>query len=123
MAEINNKRSSRRVLAVCKALDNDGHFVGFTLDITKDGIHLIVEKSFNPSSTFDLILNYHFDSDTQLSNVPITVEKMWRKSTNDEYDQIGAKIVDTKQPEALAQLVAFCDKRAKEKYEFSLELI
>ncbi|MGY6530865.1 MAG: PilZ domain-containing protein [Cyanobacterium sp.] len=123
MVEINEQRGSRRVLAVCKALDSQGEFVGFTLDITKDGIHLIVEKSFNPPSTFDLILNYHFDSDMELSNVAITVQKMWRKSTNEEYDQIGGKIIDTKQPEVLAQLVAFCDKRAKEKYEFSLELI
>ncbi|MBE9222875.1 PilZ domain-containing protein [Cyanobacterium stanieri LEGE 03274] len=123
MTGINEQRSSRRVLAVCRALDSDGKFVGFTLDITKEGIHLIVEKSFNPPTTFDLILNYHTDLDKQLSDVAITIEKMWRKSTNDEYDQIGGKIITTKHPEALNELITFCDQKAKNKYEFSLELV
>lgn len=123
MTGINEKRGSRRVLAVCRALDSDGNFLGFTLDITTDGIHLIVEKSFSPDSSFELVLTHHEGSEITSSDVRVNVEQMWRKSTNEEYDQIGAKIIGTQQPEDLAQLVAYCDQRAKEKYEFSLELI
>lgn len=123
MTGINEKRGSRRVLAVCRALDENENFVGFTLDITTDGIHLIVEKSFTPDSSFQLILSHHEGSEIQSSDVRVEVEQMWRKSTNEEYDQIGGKIVHTEQPEELAQLVTYCDQRAKEKYEFSLELV
>ena len=123
MTEINEKRSNRRVLAVCRALDENGIFLGFTFDLTSEGIHIIVKKEFSNQSDFTLILTQHRQEKLSYPNIKVKVRTMWRKETNEEYDQIGGQIIEVDSQEALDNLVAYCDKKAKEKYQFDLELI
>lgn len=117
MININEKRFSRRILAVCRALDLKGNFVGLTLDLTKDGIHLIVANTFVDQDKFYLILQQTREDEEDKPNLTMEVEKMWRKPTNEEYDQIGGKILRVDLEEELHDLIQYCDHQAKQKYE------
>jgi len=123
MSEINEKRSDRRVLAVCRALNENREFLGFTLDLTQDGIHLIVEKTFADKPEFETILTQNREGKKSYPEIKVRIRKMWRRATNDEYDQVGGKIIEVDNQEALEDLVRYCDNKAKEKYQFDLRLV
>ncbi|MBL1210433.1 PilZ domain-containing protein [Geminocystis sp. GBBB08] len=121
MNQINEQRSFQRILAVCRVLDSKGNFLGFTLDLTVTGIQIIIQKDFPHQSPFEIILNQVKEDEIIGSNITIKVEQIWRSSTNEEFDQIGGKIIGVDFPDQLEKLVHYCDQKAKEKYQFDLE--
>jgi len=122
MTQINEQRNYRRVLAVCRVLDSHGKFLGFTLDLTPTGIQIIVNKDFPQDSEFEIILSQARENEIIGNDLKIKVQQMWRSNTNEEFDQIGGKIIDVDSPSELENLVAYCDRKAKERYQFDLEL-
>ncbi|MGI0479426.1 PilZ domain-containing protein [Geminocystis sp. CENA526] len=122
MTQINEQRNYRRVLAVCRVLDSQGKFLGFTLDLTPTGIQIIVNKDFPQDSEFEIILSQARENEILGNDLKIKVQQMWRSNTNEEFDQIGGKIIEVDSPSELENLVAYCDRKAKERYQFDLEL-
>lgn len=122
MTQINEQRNYRRILAVCRVLDSQGKFLGFTLDLTPTGIQIIVNKDFPHDSEFEIILSQARENEILGNDLKIKVQQMWRSNTNEEFDQIGGKIIEVDSPSELENLVAYCDRKAKERYQFDLEL-
>ncbi|BAQ64282.1 PilZ domain-containing protein [Geminocystis sp. NIES-3709] len=121
MSQINEQRNYRRILAVCRILDSDEKFLGFTLDLTPTGIQMIVNRDFPQKSEFEIILNQAREDEILGNNIKIKVQQIWRSSTNEEFDQIGGKIIGVDSPKELETLVKYCDRKAKERYQFDME--
>jgi hypothetical protein len=120
MNEINEKRFYRRVLAVCRLLDLDGKFLGFTLDLTLQGIMIIVPNTYPDEEEFSVMLQQIRDDNEVRPNIIIKLEKAWRKPSNEEYDLVGGKIISAQPSEELESLIKYSDEKAKEKYDFAL---
>lgn len=112
----NDQRHARRILAVCKVLDLERNFLGFTLDLNYTGIKIIVNKEFPQQPEFKIILNQPSDTRHFKSDILITVEQAWRCSSNDDFDQIGGKIRAVDSPEELKNFISYCDEIEKDKY-------
>ncbi|MDW8462638.1 MAG: PilZ domain-containing protein [Geminocystis sp.] len=110
------KRHTRRILAVCRVLDEGGHFLGFTLDLTRQGVRLIVDKTFNPEGNFEVILSPPQEDEEIAPDISITVKPLWRCPANDEFDEIGGTIVTVDCPDSLTELMEYCDCRAEDRY-------
>ncbi len=123
MSEIDERRSNRRILAICRALNKNGEFLGFTLNLTQDGIYLIVGKIFADKPEFEAILTQNREGKHIHPEIKIRIRKIWSRATNDEYEEVGGKIVEVDNPDALEDLVHYCDQQAKEKYQFDLRLV
>jgi hypothetical protein len=117
MDQINEQRAFRRILAVCRVLDSEGKFLGFTLDLNTDSIQVIINKDFPSESPFKIILNQIKENEIISSNIRVKIQQMWRSSTSEEFDQIGGKIIEVDYPEKLENLVRYCDQKAKERYK------
>lgn len=121
MTQINEQRNYRRILAVCRILDTDGHFLGFTLDLTLTGIQIIVTKDFPQASEFEILLSQSQEDEVIADHIRLKVSQIWRSSTNEEFDQIGGKIIEVESPNELEKLVKYCDRKAKERYQLDLD--
>lgn len=84
------RRNAERVLAFCQVLDESGHFVGVSFDITETGICLSLPNTWPQEDSFSIILK-RGDTDS-LPEVKVTINPVWRKARNEEYDEIGARI-------------------------------
>lgn len=95
--QMQERRNMERVLAFCQILDESGDFVGVSFDITEIGICLSLPSTWPQEVPFSLILK-RGDSES-LPEVKITVNPVWRKVRNEQYDEIGARItaIDCKQ--------------------------
>lgn len=122
MNKIEDQRSDNRILAVCKVLDSKGCFLGFTLDLTTNGIQIIVNKDFPQELEFEIILNQGKEDEIIDCLIKITVQQMWRASTNEEFDQIGGKIVEVDNPQQLKNLINYYEQKTTEKSELSSPL-
>jgi len=85
------RRKVERVLAFCQVLDESGHFIGVSFDITETGICLSLPNTWPQEESFSIILKR---GDTEsLPEVKVTVHPVWRKVRNEQYDEIGARII------------------------------
>ena len=84
------RRNSERVLAFCQVLDESGHFFGVSFDITETWICLSLPNTWPQEDSFSIILK-RGDTDS-LPEVKVTINPVWRKARNEEYDEIGARI-------------------------------
>ncbi|WPF87989.1 PilZ domain-containing protein [Cyanobacterium aponinum UTEX 3222] len=114
---INEQRQLRRILAVCRVLDLDHKFLGFTLDLNRSGIKIIVDKNFPSGDEFKIILSPVKEDEEISPDIVVKVEQKWRTSTNEEFDQIGGVIIEVDSPEYIEELIDYCDRRAKERYQ------
>jgi hypothetical protein len=85
------RRKAERVLAFCQVLDESGHFFGVSFDITETGICLSLPNTWPQEDSFSIILK-RGDTDT-LPEVKVTINPVWRKARNEQYDEIGARII------------------------------
>jgi hypothetical protein len=116
MNQMNEQRNYRRILAVCRILDCDSKFLGFTLDLTPKGIQMIINKDFPPQPEFEIILSQSREDEVTDNDLKVKVQQVWRSSTCEEFDQIGAKIIAVDSSEAFNNLVTYCDQKAKQRY-------
>jgi len=114
----NEQRELRRILAVCRVLDLERKFLGFTLDLNRSGIKIIVDKNFSTGDEFQIILNPAKEDEEISPDILIKVKQKWRTPTNEEFDQIGGVIIEVDSPEYIEELIDYCDRRAKERYQF-----
>jgi hypothetical protein len=85
------RRKAERVLAFCQVQDEYGHFIGVSFDITETGICLSLPNTWPKEDSFSIILKR---GDTELlPEVKVTVNPVWRKARNEQYDEIGARII------------------------------
>lgn len=117
MTQLSQKRFYRRILAVCPVFDLKHNFLGLTLDLSIKGIHIIVHNSFPDKSQFSFLLHQSLDEDEDNPYITLKVEKVWRKSTNEEYDEIGAKIIAVDLEVELQKLIKYCDNKVLKKYQ------
>lgn len=115
MNQINDQRTFPRILAVCRIFDSEGKFLGFTLDLTTTGIQIIVYRDFPHQSPFEIILNQEKENEIMALDIKVKIQQMWRTSTNEEFDQIGGKIIEVDNSEYLENLVNYCDQKAQKK--------
>ncbi len=113
---IDEQRNSRRILAVCRVLDLHRKFLGFTLDLNQAGIKIIVDKEFPQQSEFEIILSQGREYQDLNPDIIIKVGQAWRFASNEEFDQIGGKIIHVDSAEKLAKFINYCDTTEKEKY-------
>ena len=116
MNEIHEKRNSRRILAVCRVLDLQGKFLGFTLDLSYTGIKIIINSDFPQDKEFEIILSLGRDYQDLIPDVVIKIEQVWRFSHSEEFDQIGGKIINTETKDVLESFISYCDEIEKQKY-------
>jgi hypothetical protein len=122
MTEIREKRLTSRILAVCRAFDLDGNFLGLTLDLTRNGIHLIISNTFPDLDKFSFVLHQIMEEEENKPHIIIQVEKVWRKSTHEEYDEIGCKIIDVDLEDEFKKLIKYCDNNVKKIYQLELDV-
>lgn len=111
------QRQLRRILAVCRVLDLNRKFLGFTLDLNRSGIKMIIDKNFPPQDEFNLVLSPAREDEEISPDIVVKVKQKWRSHTNDEFDQIGGVITEVDSPEYMEELINYCDRRAKERYQ------
>lgn len=117
LEDLKDQRQSRRILAVCRVLDVNGKFLGFTLDLNSNGIKIIIHKDFPSAEEFEIILTQAKEDEEVSPDILVKIRQAWRTSTNDEFDQIGGVIIDVDSPSALDNLISYCDRKAKERYQ------
>lgn len=102
---MNEQRSSNRTVLVCKIFDCNGKFLGFSFDLSMTGIKIIVNKEFSHESPFNFFLNNEKDHKVINSDVIIKAEKIWRHSLNEDFDEIGVKIIEVNNLECFKNLI------------------
>ncbi len=116
MTQSNDQRNSRRVLAVCRVLDLQGKFLGFTLDLSHDGIKFVVDKNFPQQSEFEVVLSQAKEDREMNPDLLIKIKQAWRFSSSQEFDQIGGKIIESDSIENLDNLIDYYSAIEQEKY-------
>lgn len=115
--EMSEQRQLRRILAVCRVLDLERKFLGFTLDLNRSGIKIIVDKNFPSGDEFEVVLSPTREDEEICPDILVKVKQIWRSPTNDEFDQIGGVIIEVDSFEDMEELIHYCDRRAKERYQ------
>ena len=116
---MNNGRTQTRILAICELLDTNNNLIGYTLDLTIEGIRMIVPNSFKKQSEFYILLRKN-EENTKNKTIKLKIQTVWRKSQNEEFDEIGGKIIENEQIEDLKSLLKYCDDSNRE--EGSLDI-
>ena len=119
--DLDYRRKDRRILAVSKVLDIEKQFLGFTLDLTSDGICMIVSNKFEDSREFEIIIQQD-RKDGKKPEIRAKIEKIWRKQENEEFDEIGGKIIAVDSRENLEDFIKYCDVDARIKYDFDMSI-
>jgi len=100
------RRSQPRIPAFCQVLDEGGNFVGVSFDLTCIGICLSLPKSWTQDKTFSIVLKR---ADQELiPPVAVTVEPLWRRARNHDFDEIGGRIISKVSEEYFQQLLEYC---------------
>jgi hypothetical protein len=121
LEDLDDRRKDRRILAVSKMLDLEKQFLGFTLDLTADGICMIVSNKFEDSREFEIIIQQN-RKDGDKPEIRAKIEKIWRKQKDKEFDEIGGKIIAVDSRENLEELIKYCAVDASIKYDFDMSI-
>ena len=104
--KIAERRDKDRIFAVSRVLTVEKKLLGYTLDINEGGIKIIVAKEFPERSTFQVILLNELKEDESIPpDITVTIDVAWRSSFDEEFDQVGGKIIDVDLPEELQKLI------------------
>lgn len=117
--DLKDRRKSPRILSVCRILDKEKNFLGFTLDLTKEGICMIIYNKFENLKEFEIIIEQN-RCEGNYPEIKAKIEKIWRKEKNEEFDEIGGKIIAVDSKDNLEDLIKYCDIDARKKYYFDL---
>jgi hypothetical protein len=113
---VQEQRNARRILAVCRVLNLQRKFLGFTLDLNRKGIKIIVNKQFPQQKEFEIILSQGRQYPKKYPDVCVTMEQTWRIPTGEDFDQIGGRIITVDSSSNLDNLIRYCEDVEKEKY-------
>ena len=102
VTEIEERRAESRIFAVSRVLTTEKKLLGYTLDINSGGIKIIVDKNFPEQSTFPVILlNELKGGESVPPDITVTIDVVWRSSFDEEFDQVGGKIIEVDLPDEL----------------------
>ena len=105
---IQERRTEERVLAFCQVLNLDGDLIGVSFDLTPRGLCVSVPNTWTKEDTFSIMLK-RMDN-PNLSHITVTVTPMWRTSRNDNFDEIGGKIVQVNSQSNFEQFLQYCQE-------------
>lgn len=105
---IKERRTEERVLAFCQVLDLDGNLIGVSFDLTPRGLCVSLPNTWPKAESFSIMLK-RIDN-PNLPTITIKVTPMWRSSRNDNFDEIGGKIVEVNSPSDFDQFLHYCQK-------------
>ena len=106
VTEIEERRAESRIFAVSRVLTTEKKLLGYTLDINSGGIKIIVDKNFPEQSTFPVILlNELKEGESVPPDITVTIDVVWRSSFDEEFDQVGGKIIEVDLPDELQKFM------------------
>ena len=103
---IQERRREERILAFCQVLDLDSNLIGVSFDLTPKGLCVSLPNTWTHADTFSIKLK-RMDN-PQLATITVTVMPMWRQSRNDNFDEIGGKIVEVDSQVHFDQFLQYC---------------
>jgi hypothetical protein len=103
---IQERRTENRVLAFCQVLDLDDNLIGVSFDLTPKGLCVSLPNTWTDADRFAIRLK-RMDN-PQLAAITITVMPMWRQPRNDNFDEIGGKIVEVDSQIYFEQFLEYC---------------
>lgn len=106
LQEIQERRQQQRVLAFCQVFDLEDELVGVSFDLTLHGICLSLPNTWPQSEPFQIRLK-RMDN-KELPVITVNVQPMWRKSRNENFDEIGGKIVEVDCPDSFNHFLNYC---------------
>lgn len=106
-----NQRKHRRVLAVCQIVDENNNLIGFTLDLTVEGIRLIVPQKFKDQPEFSVTLRGKDIQDE--TEVNVRIQKKWRQPRDEEFDEIGGILIYIDSKNKFNELLSYFSENAK----------
>ena len=110
------QRNYNRILAVCRVFNLQRKLLGFTLDLNRKGVRIIVNQEFPQQTEFEIILSQGTKYQDNYPDVIVKMQQAWRNSTSEDFDQIGGKIIAIDSSENLDNLISYCEGVEKEKY-------
>jgi hypothetical protein len=105
---IKERRTEDRVLAFCQVLDLEGNLIGVSFDLTPRGLCVSLPNTWTKTDNFSIVLK-RIDNPS-LPTITITVTPMWRSSRNDNFDEIGGKIVEVNSPSDFERFLNYCQE-------------
>ncbi len=110
---MHNERTKQRILAICELVDIDNNLIGYTLDLTLEGIRIIVPNSFDQNPEFNLFIRPK-ENNPKNDKIKVKIKTIWRESKNEEFDEIGGKIIKAEKLEDLKSLLEYCETSNEE---------
>ena len=80
-----------RIWSFCQVFDVEKNWVGISFNITEQGICLSMPNTWVQDSPFSVILKRA--DEPSLPSITLSVEPLWRKTYNQNFDEIAGKIV------------------------------
>lgn len=108
---MNEQRKHQRILAVCQVINEQSQLTGFALDLTVEGIRIIVPKKFTNDPEFTIVVKGH--SLENESNITLTVQQRWRQEKDKDFDEIGGLLIKVNPKNEFDKLLAYCEKNAQ----------
>jgi hypothetical protein len=104
--KVEERRSKSRIFAVSRVLNTEKKLLGYTLDIHAEGIKMIIDQKFPEESQFQVILLRELKEDESIPpDITATIDVAWRSAFDEEFDQVGGKIIAVDLPEELDKLI------------------
>lgn len=108
LQEIQERRQAQRILAFCQVFDLEDELVGVSFDLTSQGICVSLPNTWPQKESFQIKLK-RMDN-PELPIITIKVEPLWRQSRNDNFDEIGGKIVEVDNPDGFDSFLKYCQQ-------------
>ncbi len=108
LQEVQERRRQQRVLAFCQVFDLEGELVGVSFDLTPDGICVSLPNTWPSTDSFHIKLRRMDNS--ELPAITIKVQPVWRESRNENFDEIGGKILEVDCQDSFNNFLDYCQK-------------
>jgi hypothetical protein len=105
---INQRRLEKRILAFCGVRPQEGNLVGLSFNLSSAGICLGLPNTWTTDNPFSVILK-RADCPS-LPDVTISVESLWRKSYNENFDKIGGQILQVDSQPNFQAFLKYCQE-------------
>lgn len=108
LQEIEERRQAQRILAFCQVLDLEDELVGVSFDLTLQGICVSLPNTWPQTEPFQIKLK-RMDN-PELPVITVKVQPLWRQSRNENFDEIGGKIIEVNSPESFNTFLSYCQQ-------------
>ncbi len=95
---------------MCEILDLNHNRLGYTLDLTCQGVRLIIAKSASVEKTMNLIIKP--PRIAKIEPIKVQIEQKWYQEKDDQFAQIGGIFIQVDNPKNLELLLNYFDNIA-----------